>query len=448
MSWFSAWRDDTFPSIGDWIQRARDRFRDFLERLQTMNPTTDPVVPAGPPPISEIKPGAKSRTSFLFDGAQSRMMNISAISHSRETRQILIDRLVENGDNEAWVYAANTGDGSPIPTSFYIGGGYGQGVDLVEVRRIKECLEQIKRKLPRVILWLTADDSRAIYTAKTETHLNHCRLCFGHFDKYVDGYCVGLEMDSDARKNSAKAMIAEMHRLTDKPIGVHLNPGKYKDAITWGADVLYYQFSKWQTDPGTAAREFQRIIGKVGTQIKVNASEYHKSSDSEQARNIGDALLNVVGCVGVGNGSHPEVIAEPINDGLSDVTVWESIDWKYGGENYGGALLDVLGMRVKYQGNNDLRFTQSEPENWKLRNVSGKMCWAVFCTFFFVDGQWRGGKTEWLQSNGTMTRNLKNIRDGYKGWKVPPKGTPMMVALVSTDGKYRSNIVEIEGGWR
>ena len=108
-------------------------------------------------------------------------------------------------------------------------------------------------------------------------------------------------MDEDARKNHAQAMIAYAKTLTDKRVGVHLGANSWEAAISWGADVLYYQYGFGQT-PAQCQAETIDVIGKLAGRCAFVAAEYHKSSDSAAARAIGAAVAQIPNVEGTGNG--------------------------------------------------------------------------------------------------------------------------------------------------
>lgn len=75
------------------------------------------------------------------------------------------------------------------------------------------------------------------------------------------------------------------------------------------------------------------------------------------------------------------------------------------------------------------------PSDWPRQvNAPGMMC------LFYKqgDGTWRGGKFEWLDP-GQTAKSLKNISNGYNGWRTPPAGSKAALIIFSTDGARRSN---------
>lgn len=64
------------------------------------------------------------------------------------------------------------------------------------------------------------------------------------------------------------------------------------------------------------------------------------------------------------------------------------------------------------------------------------------CLFCRIGGVWRGGKFDWISTSRT-TRDLKNVRDGYGGWRPDAieAADAYAFVIVSRDGKRRTNII-------
>ncbi len=290
--------------------KAREAWARWIELRATIDEMASTVsntlfavagdAPDSPMPIPVTNAIPDQRAAFLFDGAATRAMNVAALSATPESVAAIIKRQIDAGANTAWIYAYNSGDGTPVPTTFYKEE-YGGEVDAARVQQIRNVLTMHREAGMRIVLWLTADDSDCS-RATLEQHLSHARNCVELLGDLADEICVGLEMDSDGRKAYAARMIAECKRVAGgKRVGVHLNSDQWELAVAWGADVLYYQFG-WQTDPTAAALEFAGVVKSVAGRCAVVAAEYHKSSDSDQARTIGAAISAVPGCAGTGNG--------------------------------------------------------------------------------------------------------------------------------------------------
>lgn len=246
-------------------------------------------------------PEGNMRASFLFDGAKTRAMNGLSVNASEGWCKSVIARQKANGDNSAWLFLANQRDGSPVPTTMYAGA-YGSAVDGAKVKAMRKRLELWRDEGFWIVGWLTADDSPEQAGASQAQHLAHVDAAVDNFDDLVDEWCVGLEMNEDGRARYAAAMIARCKaRTKNERVGVHLTAGQWHQAVQWGADTLFYQpgFNK---TPATVAAESARVIGQLGGRVRFVCAEYHMSSDSPQAKAIGQAAAAVPGVLGTGNG--------------------------------------------------------------------------------------------------------------------------------------------------
>jgi len=272
---------------------AAERVRDIIDGRVIL-----PVAPVGTNVAAVI---TNQCESFLFDRGAIRCMNVAHLAATPESVQTIIDRKLANGDNVAWIFVHNQGDGSPVPTTLYREG-YGGAVDQARLDHWRSVAQRCRDNGLVVIGVMTADDSPEIYNATTDQHLNHVRNCISNLDDTVDGWWVGLEMDSDKRRESAHQMITLAKELTDDLVGVHLNKGRWADAVSWGAEILYYQASKWDPSPDEAKAEATRILANLDGRCGFVYSEYCLSSDTPAAKAIGAAVAQIPGVWGTGNG--------------------------------------------------------------------------------------------------------------------------------------------------
>lgn len=118
--------------------------------------------------------------------------------------------------------------------------------------------------------------------------------------------------------------------------------------------------------------------------------------------------------------------------------------WQYGGVNASGAKLDsprlsslsCNGRAVSYRWDVGM-------SGWGLSNGDAG---AICAVFFLRDGQWIGGKFDWV-SVSRSNRELKHV-ESYSNWpssgiKLPWRGRVAFV-VVSADGRRRSNVVIAE----
>ena len=138
----------------------------------------------------------------------------------------------------------------------------------------------------------------------------------------------------------------------------------------------------------------------------------------------------------------PETPADPAPS--VDQVDFALLKWQYGGVNAGGAKLDsprlsglsCNGRSVSYRWDVGM-------SGWGLGNGDAG---AVCAAFFLRDGQWIGGKFDWVSVSRT-NRELKHC-EYYSNWgssgiKLPWRGKVAFV-VVSADGKRRSNILVAE----
>ena len=268
---------------------------------QNSSSSSEPVIPQNSSSSSEpVVPQTTQRASFLFDGAGTRGMNVLSYNASDAWVEGIIKRQKANGDWTAWVYLSNQKDGSPNPTTIYkeLFGGE------VSAERVAMCRKRLlayRNAGFKIVGWLTADDSSTISNASITLLNQFISDVHKHLGDLIDAYCVGLEMNEDARKNKAKAMIAHAKAVTKKDVGVHLTTESWSEAISWGADTLYYQ-AGFGKNASRVKSECAAVIKALAGRCKFVLAEYHKSSDSSEAKGIGQAAMTVPGCGGTGNG--------------------------------------------------------------------------------------------------------------------------------------------------
>ena len=109
------------------------------------------------------------------------------------------------------------------------------------------------------------------------------------------------------------------------------------------------------------------------------------------------------------------------------------------GPNYSGAVRDERAVlhSIDIDLSRNLLFLKWDPlpRDWPLQvNAPGML------NLFeqLGDGSWRGGKFEWLDPGQTV-KTLKNIDNGYNGWRRPARGSRVALIIFSADGQRRSN---------
>lgn len=127
-----------------------------------------------------------------------------------------------------------------------------------------------------------------------------------------------------------------------------------------------------------------------------------------------------------------------------DAMDYALLRWQYGGVNASGAKLDsprlsslsCNGRSVSYR-------WEVGMSGWGLSNGDAG---AICAIFFERDGQWIGGKFDWISVSRT-NRELKHV-ESYSNWvssgiKLPWRGRVAFV-VVSADGRRRSNVLVAE----
>ncbi len=109
------------------------------------------------------------------------------------------------------------------------------------------------------------------------------------------------------------------------------------------------------------------------------------------------------------------------------------------GPNFSRSVRDeraVLHSASINLGQNVVRLSYTPlPSDWPRQvNAPGMLCMFVER----ADGTWSGGKYEWLDPGQTV-KSLKNINNGYNGWRTPPRGSRVATMIFSTDGRRHSN---------
>lgn len=128
-----------------------------------------------------------------------------------------------------------------------------------------------------------------------------------------------------------------------------------------------------------------------------------------------------------------------------DEVPFDELTWTYGGFSGGGAVLDtprLANLSVKSDGLSFTYLTNLASWGYAYDDAGG----ALACLFCRVDGRWVGGKIDWISSS-RWSRDFKNPKSGYGGWKPSAltEADAYAFVIVNKDGKRRSNVV-LTGG--
>ena len=129
----------------------------------------------------------------------------------------------------------------------------------------------------------------------------------------------------------------------------------------------------------------------------------------------------------------------------ADETDFAQLDWAYGGFSGKNASpvsgCEIGSLKVSSSGMS-YKWVKGGCEQLGASSRTAADC---ICALFVKgkDGQWRGGKFDWISTSRT-TRSFENIAEaGYNGW---PKSsietaTAYAFCIVSGDGRKRSNVI-------
>lgn len=263
--------------------------------------------------VPEVK---NHKAMFLYNNASLRMMNILSPAISRDAFKGFVNQMKNDGADMCYLYLINERDGGWTPYSFYNGNQIGGSINEGVLNEMKARCEYIRDKDMGIILWLRPDDSPNFVrvleggeepesapglrfsTASVASQEQYQRDAIKHFGKYASGIVVGLELDEYYDAGTVNHYANQLQGLTKLPIGTHQKPDKSSFATLPTVDHCYFQygFGKSTSHVKAMTEAIRRAVGKP-----VIASEYHKSSNSPQARALGDAAM-AGGAYGTGNG--------------------------------------------------------------------------------------------------------------------------------------------------
>lgn len=302
------------------------------------------VLLAGCATLPELK---NHNACFLGAGASIRYMNILSPRLGRDGFKNYVVKMKDMGANFAYVYTMNQKDGPWTPYSLYQGDNIGGSINESVVKEMDWRLGYLRDEGLGVVIVLRADDSpnfnAAVHAAEeakyrisaatfkqmgltksigkvaacdaglySDSVTNFVRTSSARqekyqkdavalFDKYASAYWVGLEVDEYYNTATVEVYASQLQKLTAKPILTHQTSGKWNMAGNPSVDAAAIQYGF-----GQSASYIQSMTQKAVSQLggkPVYGTEYHKSSETEEARNLGDAVMRGGG-QGTGNNRH------------------------------------------------------------------------------------------------------------------------------------------------
>lgn len=397
----------------------------------------DAEQPAPPPAVQP--PGASAGASSsaplglasCWDGpnASRRMMNVLSPRMPDAKFREYVAWMLARGCTHAHVILANGGDGECA--------GYAAWRDADFAPMLARYNELAYAGL-RPVPWIVTDDSAALLKELFARPAE----CVGKCGAFLDSapYVVlGLEMDEAGGAANWAAVRDAVRRRTSAPIGVHHTSGNAFPFAPLGDIVL------GQLDPGCSEAQVRAQIARIKAIGKRAVGfEYARGP----ARALALAALDA-GAEGVGNwdgGPLPSPAESvPCPGAFAGDEVSPSLlDWCWGGFKGASATpadgVAISSLRVTASG---LSYRWAAGGCERLGAESREdYSHTLACLFCRIGGVWRGGKFDWISTSRT-TRDFKNVRDGYGGWR--PDAIEVADAyafvIVSRDGKRRTNIV-------
>lgn len=138
-----------------------------------------------------------------------------------------------------------------------------------------------------------------------------------------------------------------------------------------------------------------------------------------------------------------QIVAPVTPTASADAVDFASLNWFYGGFNGKNAKLvdgcEISSLKVTADGMS-YKWVKGGCEQLGASSRTDADH-TLACLFVRIGGKWQGGKWEWISTSRT-TRDFKNVRDGYGGWRKDAIEAAEAYAfvIVSDDGKRRTNV--------
>ena len=227
---------------------------------------------------------ADFRSSFLIDG--HKLSSLSYMSDDRDDswRAEYRSTVLALGDTHSDVMARNTDKKWGVVDG--VGPSWGARLDSLNEAGLTP------------VMWLRADDSRAIDKLGLGNQLDYNDAVVAASDDKVSHYVACLECNEYYSAQSVNVIIQRLRLKTDKPIGVHLTRVPGNEAYLEQADIIYLQTGFDLTEAKfRKAIEYALTLGKP-----VVVSEYNWHGHTAKAKRFGNIACEYKGVVGTGNG--------------------------------------------------------------------------------------------------------------------------------------------------
>ena len=261
-------------------------------------PTPEPVPPIPIQVGRQIAASWENGTAWREHNELSD--NVDFISFKRH-----VDEKKARGCNTINLYLMNQKDGYPRPTSFYVGGGFGEAVDQARIDRMKEKIDYAYSIGMQINFWYLPDDGGIPYTdqGRIKQYLTDCKIHLGDRIARATYNVPCLESD-EVFRNQGRGYIDEyaktLHELFPAvKIANHMTSGK----SNWSEQCPYVDVVFFQVDPDKSVAackaELKRVVDTCSKPVLACEISLHGKSD-EARQKAKDALD--VGCMGVHSG--------------------------------------------------------------------------------------------------------------------------------------------------
>lgn len=164
------------------------------------------------------------------------------------------------------------------------------------------------------------------------------------------------------------------------------------------------------------------VLRAMGRQV-----EYKQDISSSEAETGGEANTS------------PTIAESSI---VADAVDFAALNWCWGGFSGKNAKpvdgVEISALKVTAGG---LSYKWESGGCEKLGASSSTDASCIACLFVRIGGKWQGGKFDWVSTSRT-TRDFKNVRDGYNGWRADAieAADAYAFVIVSKDGRKRTNV--------
>jgi hypothetical protein len=240
------------------------------------------------------------KASFLLNNVQYCTLAYLSDSFDDGTRDDMINKCKNNGDTVLYIMTHSENPAENINPFVGDWSEFGVTIDENKMKNWEKRIKRIHDKGLVPVLWMYCDDFGRVKRLPSERRDKYIDEMVKRFDKYVNCYVIGIEEDETMGLGIAQETASRLRMNTKKPIGSHQLPNNsnYAGAIP-EVSIHFHQYSLGYSEARMQS-ETAKHKGLIGGK-KFIASEYNRSSESDQAKAQGQAAMRG-GADGTGNG--------------------------------------------------------------------------------------------------------------------------------------------------